>query len=62
MNHPDNLASVEWHIATDLLHDRLRIWKGYNDNGEMIDRREFDTDKGMRQEIAALYDMGWKHC
>lgn len=52
MVNPERTASVEW-------HDGVRIWKGLNRDGVWEESRTDDTEKGQRQEVAALRDMGW---
>jgi hypothetical protein len=52
MVHPAKKVTVEW-------VDGIRIWRGLNHDGVWEESRSADTERGRRQEIAALYDMGW---
>lgn len=56
MVHPQEKASVEWVANGDTL---TRVWRGKDNYGDMNESRSPDTEKGQRQEIAALFDMGW---
>jgi hypothetical protein len=59
MVHPENKASVEWVPSNDPVLPLIRVWRGVNNDGAIEECREYDSEKDKRQEIAALFDMGW---